>query len=173
MHLYRTLSVTWQVSLWSILYIEILSSKERFPPWCSDELTVLLSPILQDQFDNLEKHTQWGIEYLEKYTKFVKERSEIELNYAKQIRWALERGVQTGVHPRRSDAWPQWSVLEGRREICTSSLAAEPDLWPPTWGKAEIRVLILDISNYPYLWISLNQKTQEPLKHTCRPEEDV
>ncbi|CAG05209.1 unnamed protein product, partial [Tetraodon nigroviridis] len=41
---------------------------------------------LQDQFDNLEKHTQWGIEYLEKYTKFVKERSEIELNYAKQIR---------------------------------------------------------------------------------------
>lgn len=44
------------------------------------------SSILQDQFDNLEKHTQWGIEYLEKYTKFVKERSEIELNYAKQIR---------------------------------------------------------------------------------------
>lgn len=49
---------------------------------------VLFSPI-QDQFDNLEKHTQWGIEYLEKYTKFVKERSEIEINYAKQIRWVL------------------------------------------------------------------------------------
>ncbi|XP_045922128.1 formin-binding protein 1 isoform X5 [Micropterus dolomieu] len=41
---------------------------------------------LWDQFDNLEKHTQWGIEYVEKYTKFVKERSEIEINYAKQIR---------------------------------------------------------------------------------------
>uniref|UniRef100_A0A3Q3GEM3 Formin binding protein 1b n=1 Tax=Labrus bergylta TaxID=56723 RepID=A0A3Q3GEM3_9LABR len=41
---------------------------------------------LKDQFDNLEKHTQWGIEYLEKYTKFVKERSEIETSYAKQIR---------------------------------------------------------------------------------------
>uniref|UniRef100_A0A673LD98 Formin binding protein 1a n=1 Tax=Sinocyclocheilus rhinocerous TaxID=307959 RepID=A0A673LD98_9TELE len=39
-----------------------------------------------DQFDNLEKHTQWGIEFLERYTKFVKERSEIELSYAKQIR---------------------------------------------------------------------------------------
>lgn len=52
----------------------------------SDKLTLLFSPILQDQFDNLEKHTQWGIEYLEKYTKFVKERSEIELSYAKQIR---------------------------------------------------------------------------------------
>ncbi|XP_031425981.1 formin-binding protein 1a isoform X6 [Clupea harengus] len=41
---------------------------------------------LWDQFDNLEKHTQWGIEFVERYTKFVKERSEIELNYAKQIR---------------------------------------------------------------------------------------
>ncbi|XP_061912982.1 formin-binding protein 1 isoform X20 [Entelurus aequoreus] len=40
----------------------------------------------RDQFDNLEKHTQWGIEFLERYTKFVKERSEIETNYAKQIR---------------------------------------------------------------------------------------
>ncbi|XP_029024365.1 formin-binding protein 1 homolog isoform X28 [Betta splendens] len=41
---------------------------------------------IADQFDNLEKHTQWGIEFVEKYTKFVKERSEIEINYAKQIR---------------------------------------------------------------------------------------
>ncbi|XP_034752194.1 formin-binding protein 1 isoform X13 [Etheostoma cragini] len=41
---------------------------------------------LWDQFDNLEKHTQWGIDFVEKYTKFVKERSEIENNYAKQIR---------------------------------------------------------------------------------------
>ncbi|XP_067339636.1 formin-binding protein 1 isoform X29 [Channa argus] len=40
----------------------------------------------KDQFENLEKHTQWGIEYVEKYSKFVKERSEIEINYAKQIR---------------------------------------------------------------------------------------
>uniref|UniRef100_A0AAY4AC17 Formin binding protein 1b n=1 Tax=Denticeps clupeoides TaxID=299321 RepID=A0AAY4AC17_9TELE len=42
--------------------------------------------ILQDQFDNLEKHTQWGIDFVEKYSKFVKERSEIEVNYARQIR---------------------------------------------------------------------------------------
>ncbi|XP_072559319.1 formin-binding protein 1a isoform X22 [Paramormyrops kingsleyae] len=41
---------------------------------------------LWDQFDNLEKHTHWGIEFVERYTKFVKERSEIEVNYAKQIR---------------------------------------------------------------------------------------
>uniref|UniRef100_A0A672YP61 Formin binding protein 1-like n=1 Tax=Sphaeramia orbicularis TaxID=375764 RepID=A0A672YP61_9TELE len=53
----------------------------------------LLSPLslstflhLQDQFDNLEKHTQWGIDFLERYAKFVKERLEIEQNYAKQLR---------------------------------------------------------------------------------------
>ncbi|KAM4722511.1 formin-binding protein 1-like isoform 2-T2 [Rhinophrynus dorsalis] len=41
---------------------------------------------LWDQFDNLEKHTQWGIDFLDKYAKFVKERLEIEQNYAKQLR---------------------------------------------------------------------------------------
>ncbi|XP_075761483.1 formin-binding protein 1 isoform X7 [Pelodiscus sinensis] len=41
---------------------------------------------VKDQFDNLEKHTQWGIDVLEKYIKFVKERTEIEISYAKQLR---------------------------------------------------------------------------------------
>ncbi|KAM6316312.1 formin-binding protein 1 isoform 4-T4 [Podargus strigoides] len=41
---------------------------------------------LWDQYDSLEKHTQLGIDVLEKYIKFVKERSEIELSYAKQLR---------------------------------------------------------------------------------------
>ncbi|XP_067231897.1 formin-binding protein 1 isoform X12 [Chanodichthys erythropterus] len=48
--------------------------------------TLLKVQQLRDQFDNLEKHTQWGIDFVEKYTKFVKERTEIELNYARQIR---------------------------------------------------------------------------------------
>lgn len=42
---------------------------------------------LQDQFENLDKHTQWGIDFLERYGKFVKERLEIEQNYAKQLRY--------------------------------------------------------------------------------------
>ncbi|XP_039629720.1 formin-binding protein 1 isoform X9 [Polypterus senegalus] len=42
--------------------------------------------LLRDQFENLEKHTQWGIDFVDKYTKFVKERCEIEISYAKQIR---------------------------------------------------------------------------------------
>uniref|UniRef100_A0A8D3C234 Formin-binding protein 1-like n=1 Tax=Scophthalmus maximus TaxID=52904 RepID=A0A8D3C234_SCOMX len=52
---------------------------------------------LWDQFDNLEKHTSWGIDFLERFTKFVKERAEIELSYAKQI-----RSLSKKYHPKRS-----------------------------------------------------------------------
>lgn len=46
---------------------------------------------LQDQFDNLDKHTQWGIDFIERYAKFVKERLDIEQNYAKQLRYTHTR----------------------------------------------------------------------------------
>uniref|UniRef100_A0A3P9D004 Formin binding protein 1 n=1 Tax=Maylandia zebra TaxID=106582 RepID=A0A3P9D004_9CICH len=52
---------------------------------------------LWDQFDNLEKHTSWGIDFLERYTKFVKERADIELSYAKQI-----RSLSKKYHPKRN-----------------------------------------------------------------------
>uniref|UniRef100_A0A8C2WND2 Formin binding protein 1 n=1 Tax=Cyclopterus lumpus TaxID=8103 RepID=A0A8C2WND2_CYCLU len=52
---------------------------------------------LWDQFDNLEKHTSWGIDFLERYSKFVKERADIELSYAKQI-----RSLSKKYHPKRS-----------------------------------------------------------------------
>ncbi|XP_063334237.1 formin-binding protein 1 homolog isoform X7 [Pelmatolapia mariae] len=73
--------------------LSVITQKEEQkeePPLspCDEYLQVLLQmkTTSADQFDNLEKHTQWGIEFVEKYTKFVKERSEIETNYAKQIR---------------------------------------------------------------------------------------
>ncbi|XP_029913364.1 cdc42-interacting protein 4 homolog isoform X6 [Myripristis murdjan] len=52
---------------------------------------------LWDQYDIIEKHTQSGLELVEKYVKFVKERTEIEQNYAKQLRnlskkYNLKRG---------------------------------------------------------------------------------
>uniref|UniRef100_A0AAQ4PUB2 Formin binding protein 1a n=1 Tax=Gasterosteus aculeatus aculeatus TaxID=481459 RepID=A0AAQ4PUB2_GASAC len=52
---------------------------------------------LWDQFDNLEKHTSWGIDFLERYSKFVRERADIELSYAKQIRTLSKK-----YHPKRS-----------------------------------------------------------------------
>ncbi|XP_078541879.1 cdc42-interacting protein 4 isoform X2 [Lissotriton helveticus] len=41
---------------------------------------------LWDQFDVIERHTQWGLELVEKYVKFVRERTEIEQQYAKHLR---------------------------------------------------------------------------------------
>lgn len=114
---------------------------------------LVLFSSLQDQFDNLEKHTQWGIEYLEKYTKFVKERSEIEINYAKQIRWALPMhcgtfsglcGVlgwhwgETAFHPGRFNdprpgrIWPTNVSLKRATESSPARCAA--DFWPPSGG---------------------------------------
>ncbi|XP_056319175.1 formin-binding protein 1-like [Danio aesculapii] len=46
---------------------------------------------LWDQFENLDKHTQWGIDFLERYAKFVKERLEIEQAYAKQLRSLVKK----------------------------------------------------------------------------------
>ncbi|KAH1176123.1 hypothetical protein KIL84_020857 [Mauremys mutica] len=47
---------------------------------------VLLKNRIKDQFDDVERHTQWGLDLMEKYVKFVKERTEIEQAYAKQLR---------------------------------------------------------------------------------------
>ncbi|XP_018608703.1 formin-binding protein 1-like [Scleropages formosus] len=48
--------------------------------------TMSWATALWDQLENLDKHTQWGIDFLEKYAKFVKERMEIEQTYVKQLR---------------------------------------------------------------------------------------
>uniref|UniRef100_H2T039 Thyroid hormone receptor interactor 10a n=1 Tax=Takifugu rubripes TaxID=31033 RepID=H2T039_TAKRU len=51
----------------------------------------------RDQYDIIEKHTQSGLELVEKYVKFVKERTEIEQNYAKQL-----RNLSKKYNPKRS-----------------------------------------------------------------------
>uniref|UniRef100_A0A8D0AYC0 Thyroid hormone receptor interactor 10 n=2 Tax=Salvator merianae TaxID=96440 RepID=A0A8D0AYC0_SALMN len=46
---------------------------------------------LWDQFDTVERHTQWGLDLMDKYVKFVKERTEIEQAYAKQLRSLVKK----------------------------------------------------------------------------------
>lgn len=41
---------------------------------------------LQDQHDVIERHTQSGLDLLDRYVKFVKERAEVEQTYAKLLR---------------------------------------------------------------------------------------
>ncbi|XP_034043652.1 cdc42-interacting protein 4 homolog isoform X2 [Thalassophryne amazonica] len=51
---------------------------------------------LWDQCDVIDKHTQSGLDLLERYIKFVKERTEIEQNYAKQLRNLTRKYAKRG-----------------------------------------------------------------------------
>uniref|UniRef100_A0A8C1TSW2 Thyroid hormone receptor interactor 10b n=1 Tax=Cyprinus carpio TaxID=7962 RepID=A0A8C1TSW2_CYPCA len=49
---------------------------------------------LWDQHDVIERHTQSGLDLLERYVKFVKDRAEVEQNYAKQLRLINQQPFQ-------------------------------------------------------------------------------
>ncbi|XP_054030229.1 formin-binding protein 1 [Dryobates pubescens] len=72
---------------------------------------------LWDQFESLEKHTQWGLEVLEKYIKFVKERTEIELSYAKQLR-NLSKKYQPKKNSKEEE---EYRYTSGRAFLATLS----------------------------------------------------
>ncbi|KAF5893513.1 cdc42-interacting protein 4, partial [Clarias magur] len=49
-----------------------------------------------DQHDAIEKHTQSGLDLIDRYVKFVKERVEIEQNYAKQLKTVYKKYTRRG-----------------------------------------------------------------------------
>uniref|UniRef100_A0A3P8UQ33 Thyroid hormone receptor interactor 10 n=1 Tax=Cynoglossus semilaevis TaxID=244447 RepID=A0A3P8UQ33_CYNSE len=51
---------------------------------------------LWDQYDVIDKHTQSGLDLVERYIKFVKERTEIEQSYAKQLRSLSKKYAKRG-----------------------------------------------------------------------------
>ncbi|XP_053708968.1 cdc42-interacting protein 4 homolog isoform X1 [Synchiropus splendidus] len=51
---------------------------------------------LWDQHDVIDKHTQAGLDLVERYIKFVKERSEVEQSYAKQLRSLTKKFFKRG-----------------------------------------------------------------------------
>uniref|UniRef100_A0A1A7XBI5 Formin binding protein 1-like n=1 Tax=Iconisemion striatum TaxID=60296 RepID=A0A1A7XBI5_9TELE len=86
---------------------------------------------LWDQFDNLEKHTQWGIDFLERYSKFVKERLDIEQNYAKQLRNLVKKYCpkrSKDEEPRFTSCLSFYSLLSemndyaGQREVVAEEM---------------------------------------------------
>ncbi|XP_030289573.1 formin-binding protein 1-like isoform X1 [Sparus aurata] len=85
-----------------------------------------------DQFDNLDKHTQWGIDFLERYAKFVKERLDIEQNYAKQLRNLVKKYCpkrSKDEEPRFTSCLSFYSILNelndyaGQREVVAEEMA--------------------------------------------------
>ncbi|PIK57855.1 putative formin-binding protein 1-like isoform X13 [Apostichopus japonicus] len=69
-------------------------------PHLPTPLSYILStaPFNPDQLSALEKHTEKGIEFLDKYGTFVKERQKIEMDYASQLK-KLVRGYS----PKRKE----------------------------------------------------------------------
>uniref|UniRef100_A0A8I3WG82 Formin-binding protein 1-like n=1 Tax=Callithrix jacchus TaxID=9483 RepID=A0A8I3WG82_CALJA len=87
----------------------------------------------KDQFDSLDKHTQWGIDFLERYAKFVKERIEIEQNYAKQLRNLVKKYCpkrsSKDEEPRFTSCIAFFNILNelndyaGQREVVAEEMA--------------------------------------------------
>uniref|UniRef100_A0A3B3WS29 Uncharacterized protein n=1 Tax=Poecilia mexicana TaxID=48701 RepID=A0A3B3WS29_9TELE len=87
---------------------------------------------LWDQFENLDKHTQWGIDFLERYAKFVKERLDIEQNYAKQLRNLVKKYCpkrSKDEEPRFTSCLSFYSILgelndyAGQREVVAEEMS--------------------------------------------------
>ncbi|AWP05310.1 putative cdc42-interacting protein 4 [Scophthalmus maximus] len=56
----------------------------------------LKSVSMKDQYDVIDKHTQSGLDLVDRYIKFVKERTEIEQSYAKQLRSLTKKYAKRG-----------------------------------------------------------------------------
>ncbi|XP_028668004.2 formin-binding protein 1-like isoform X1 [Erpetoichthys calabaricus] len=86
---------------------------------------------LWDQFENLERHTQWGIDFVERYAKFVKERIEIEQTYAKQLRNLVKKYCPKRLkdeEPRFTSCLSFYNILNelndyaGQREVVAEEM---------------------------------------------------
>ncbi|XP_030636178.1 thyroid hormone receptor interactor 10b [Chanos chanos] len=86
---------------------------------------------LWDQHEAIEKHTQNGLDLVERYVKFVKERTEIEQNYAKQLRSLSKKYARRGKDDQESkfssyqafqDVLSELSDYAGQRELVAENM---------------------------------------------------
>ncbi|XP_059615464.1 formin-binding protein 1-like isoform X7 [Phlebotomus argentipes] len=89
---------------------------------------------LWDQYDNLALHTQKGIDFLDKYGNFVRDRCAIELEYASKLR-RLVKNYQPKKKEEEDYEYTSWQAfrnvlkeigdLAGQREIVAETLQAK------------------------------------------------
>uniref|UniRef100_A0A8C4NTY6 Thyroid hormone receptor interactor 10 n=1 Tax=Dicentrarchus labrax TaxID=13489 RepID=A0A8C4NTY6_DICLA len=83
---------------------------------------------LCDQYDHIDKHTQSGIDLVERYIKFVKERTEIEQGYAKQLRNLTKKYAKRGSKEEFSNHASFQEILNelndyaGQRELIAENM---------------------------------------------------
>uniref|UniRef100_G3PW85 Thyroid hormone receptor interactor 10 n=1 Tax=Gasterosteus aculeatus aculeatus TaxID=481459 RepID=G3PW85_GASAC len=92
--------------------------------------SVLLT--LQDQYDQIDKHTLTGLDLVDRYIKFVKERTEIEQNYAKQLRSLSKKYAKRGSKEEQESKFSNHASLQeilnelndyaGQRELIAENM---------------------------------------------------
>uniref|UniRef100_A0A6Q2XSM5 Thyroid hormone receptor interactor 10 n=1 Tax=Esox lucius TaxID=8010 RepID=A0A6Q2XSM5_ESOLU len=92
----------------------------------------LMFSLLQDQYDVIDKHTQSGLDLVERYVKFVKERTEIEQGYAKQLRNLSRKYLKRGTkeeqecrftnHQAFQDVLNELNDYAGQRELIAENM---------------------------------------------------
>ncbi|XP_068593521.1 cdc42-interacting protein 4 homolog isoform X2 [Cebidichthys violaceus] len=87
---------------------------------------------LWDQYDHIDKHTQSGLDLVDRYIKFVKERTEIEQSYAKQLRSLSKKYAKRGSkeeqdckfsnHASLQDILNELNDYAGQRELIAENM---------------------------------------------------
>uniref|UniRef100_A0AAZ3QN28 Uncharacterized protein n=1 Tax=Oncorhynchus tshawytscha TaxID=74940 RepID=A0AAZ3QN28_ONCTS len=86
--------------------------------------------VCYDQYDGIDKHTQSGLDLVDRYVKFVRERTEIEQNYAKQLRNLSKKYLKRGSkeeqeftnHQSFQDIVNELNDYAGQRELIAENM---------------------------------------------------
>lgn len=57
------------------------------PLWIAVRGLIICFIFQQDQYDNVSQHTQKGLDFLERYGHFLRDRANIEVEYAGKLRY--------------------------------------------------------------------------------------
>lgn len=126
---------------------------------------------LWDQCDIIDKHTQSGLDLVEKYVKFVKERTEIEQNYAKQLRnlskkYSPKRGSKEEQECRFSNHQAFLDILNemndyaGQRELIAEDMMINICI--------ELTKYLQDLKQERKMHLSEAKKAQQSLEGTYK-----
>ncbi|KAL4659163.1 cdc42-interacting protein 4 isoform X1 [Arapaima gigas] len=129
---------------------------------------------LWDQYDTIEKHTQSGLDLVEKYVKFVKERTEIEQNYAKQLRnmtkkYASKKGSKEEQecrftnHQAFQDILNEMNDYAGQREVIAENMMIKICL--------DLTKYLQDLKQERKTYLSEAKKAQQSLEFSFKQME--
>ncbi|XP_031418149.1 cdc42-interacting protein 4 homolog isoform X2 [Clupea harengus] len=125
---------------------------------------------LWDQYDNIEKHTQSGLDLMDRYVKFVKERTEIEQAYAKQLRSLTKKFTRRGGkdeaefkftnHQAFQEVLTELNDYAGQREVVAENMTVNIC--------AELTKILFELKQERKTHLSDAKKAQQNLEITLK-----